>query len=173
MHKLLACSKTLYDHDMENKIKKIKELENKIKELENKISPKVYFNTVEEYNDFVNSKLEDYKDTIKYVIEDDYEWMDTFGIAPRHSPMLYESIEDLLLSFTNNKEWSEEKANIIFGGVDEFIKSLLHEDLWGIIFENTDKEKMTNLLYNNIVNQLFNGSSISIMDDILIVKENV
>lgn len=166
MHKLLACSKTLYDHEMADKIKKIKELENII-------SPKVYFNTAEEYNDFVNPKLEDYKDTIKIIIEDDYKWMDAFGLAPRQSPMLYKSIEDLLLSFTNNKEWSEEKANIIFGGVDEFIKSLLHEDLWGIIIENTDKEKMTNLLYNNIVNQLFNGSSISIMDDILIVKENV
>lgn len=90
MHKLLLCSKILYDHDMGNMIQKINELERENKKLkdrniilekENKIYKtniledpvcRFDFETEEQWNNFFNEKFNEFEKDIEELVKNEF-----------------------------------------------------------------------------------------------------
>ena len=98
MERLALCSRVLYDNDILDKMKEIDKLKKKLKRYE---TPKVLFNSYEEWE---NKK----KEAIKIIKDGVHAWIESFSnqFIDMRVYELIPSIEKALFHLTNNKEWS-------------------------------------------------------------------
>ena len=174
MEKLITCSRVLYDKDISDKMEEITYLKKKLLFYE---KPKIEYSNLEEYETKKEEAYQIIKNGLeKNIIEDNFEYqhMSYQGLTSRQQMNIPYYIQEALNLITkgNNKEWIEKISYDIIYGIKGFLNGFIKAGNWEEIYCQLDPEKMSNLIYNNIIWQLDDGEHYPcILDDIAIFEE--
>tara|TARA_A100001011_G_scaffold400833_1_gene519563 strand:+ start:1256 stop:1837 length:582 start_codon:yes stop_codon:yes gene_type:complete len=153
MNGLLLCSKVLYDKDILDKMEILKKQIDctKIKK------PKIFFNTVEEWDAkkniiFTNVEI-NIKDQIMYN-RVEYESMKTDGITQNQWLSIGNNIEKILFNLTKDKKWSVKVTWDLMHMCSMLFFSLISSETWLLIYEILSKNQLASIVYNLIRNKL-------------------
>lgn len=159
MEKLITCSRVLYDKDISDKMEEITSLKRKLLFYE---KPKIEYSNLEEYETKKEEAYQIIKNGLDESIKEDNfynQYMSYRGLESLQMNMPYYIYEALnLITKGNNKEWIEKISYDIMYGIKGFLVGFMKTDNWEEIYCQLDPEKVSNLIYNNIIWQLDDGT---------------
>ena len=176
MEKLVKCSKVLYDITICDKMKEITMLKNKYE------TPKKIYESHEEWDKTLERALLLIKNGIQIaVISDKFERgnMFTNGIREKSQENIREHLNSAFVILTDNKVWSELKANEIVNGVRATFEAIITTaSLFppiNVVPPPNDLElsdKISQVLQSIIFNRLFNYyEGGGILEDIILLEK--
>lgn len=149
MERLALCSKILYDRDVIEKNKKIKELE---KKLENP-NPKPFYNSLKEYEETAEEAFEILKNEIISLYDDhfEYEHMSYLGgITPRHDFRIEDAIYKCILKISHDSEWSRTNAENIRTSLKSVFNSMIEVNIWENFYNSTSQTQLGLFVFETI-----------------------
>ena len=171
MERFITCSKVLYDKDISDKMDEITSLKKEIACYE---TPQIEYSTSQEW---ATKKEEAYKiiknGINKWIVEDEVEYQHMLyeGLTTRQITRLpFYIIEALtLLIKGEHTEWVEKTSYDIIYGIEGFFNGFIKTGIWDFMYFELEAETISEMIYNNIVWQLDDGThSPCILDDIVI-----
>lgn len=163
MEKLITCSTVLYDKDIGDKMKQIQSLKNEITILKKKLryyeEPKVEFDNIQTWQYKKKEAFEVIKNGLNKCINQysfEYEHMSYIGLTLEQTLAIQCYIEEALNILTKKKceDWSWRISYEIVFGIEGFINALISTGIWDLIYQNLYPQKLSKLIYSNIIWQL-------------------
>ena len=156
MENLITCSRVLYDKDISDKMKEITSLKIKLIKYE---TPQIEYSSQLEWEIKVGEAYQIIKNGLnKWIIENHFEYdnMSNQVITPRQRMRFPNYIEQALYFITkeNNKDWCYSTSVDIMSGIETYLDVLIKTGYWDLIYNLSEPEKISNLIYNTIILQI-------------------
>tara|TARA_B110000503_G_C6919824_1_gene318219 strand:+ start:57 stop:644 length:588 start_codon:yes stop_codon:yes gene_type:complete len=182
MHKLLACSKTLYDHDMALKIKQLRTLTKRNYKLNQIIQPTVTgdFETIEQWDNFRKERFKEFekevdelmrkefirREFVQYQREDEeydeyMERVDGVDMFYLDVTGLKDIVYNLLFSLSKNEDWALEKASIIAGTIKGMCEAL---DSYSVLYDAFDEGNFNVVLGEECISNIISSTVRNLLD---------
>ena len=183
MHNLLACSKTLYDHDMALKIKQLRTLTKRNYKLNQIIQPTVAgdFETIEQWDNFRKERFNEFKKEVDELMKKEFirrefvqyrlddEDYDEYIERVNGNEMFYldvtgldDIVYNLLFSLSKNKDWALEKASIIAGTIKGMCEAL---DEFNVLYDVFDEGNMNSMLDEGCISRIISTTVRKLLDN--------
>ena len=122
-------------------------------------TPKILFESIEEYNKLHENMYNKIKKTLFYYFDDsEYKYMKDWGITPRQCGCILYRIESELEKITKNKAFSHIQSYKIMKPIRRIFNGEIPH--WDIIYNILSKEQLFDIFYYQIINHIKNNVSV-------------